>query len=156
MPKPFANSAQITYSLVNGDWLLGIQTGNSTGDAGLPQMKHIKLSQLSDWVRGTYGQIWRYRGPFSASLPSDPQFNDYFLATATFTVDEVTYTENHLYAYSTSGTWGDISDVLTQYASQAQVADIDDRLTVAEEKTDAFESLGLSNIGGVVYQEFES
>ena len=156
MPKPFANSAQITYSLVNGDWLLGIQTGNSTGDAGLPQMKHIKLSQLSDWVRSNFGEMWRYRGGFSASLPSDAQFNDYFLATATFTVDGVTYTENRLYAYSTSGTWGDISDVLTQYASQAQVADIDDRLAVAEEKTDAFESLGLSNIGGVVYQEFES
>lgn len=137
MPKPFANSAQITYSLVNGDWLLGIQTGNSTGDAGLPQMKHIKLSQLSDWVRGTYGQIWRYRGPFSASLPSDAQANDYFLATATFTVDGVTYTKDHLYAYNASGTWDDISDVLSQYASQAQVTDIDDRLTVAEEKIDA-------------------
>lgn len=137
MPKPFANSAQITYSLVNGDWLLGIQTGNSTGDAGLPQMKHIKLSQLSDWVRGTYGQIWRYRGPFSASLPSDPQANDYFLATVTFTVDGVTYTKDHLYAYNASGTWDDISDILTQYASQSQVTDIDDRLTVAEEKIDA-------------------
>ena len=137
MPKPFANSAQITYSLVNGDWLLGIQTGNSTGDAGLPQMKHIKLSQLSDWVRGTYGQIWRYRGGFSASLPSDAQANDYFLATATFTVDSVTYTKDHLYAYNASGTWDDISDVLSQYASQAQVTDIDDRLTVVEVKVDA-------------------
>ena len=145
MPKPFANSAQITYSLVNGDWLLGIQTGNSTGDAGLPQMKHIKLSQLSDWVRGTYGQIWRYRGPFSASLPSDAQANDYFLATATFTVDGVTYTKDHLYAYNASGTWDDISDILTQYASQAQVTDIDDRLTVAEEKID---SMG----DGIVYK----
>ena len=144
MPKPFANSQPITPSLISGDWLLGIQTGNSTGDNGLPQMKYIKLSQLTDWVRSNFGEMWRYRGGFSASLPSDPQDGDYFLATATFTVGADTYTEDHLYAYNGSS-WDDISDVLTQYASQSQVTDIDDRLTVVEVKVDAMGD-------GVVYK----
>ena len=136
MPKPFANSQPITPSLISGDWLLGIQTGNSTGDNGLPQMKYIKLSQLTDWVRSNFGEMWRYRGGFSASLPSDPQDGDYFLATATFSVGADTYTKDHLYAYNGSS-WDDISDILTQYASQSQVTDIDDRLTVVEVKVDA-------------------
>ena len=144
MPKPFANSQPITPSLISGDWLLGIQTGNSTGDNGLPQMKYIKLSQLTDWVRSNFGEMWRYRGEFSASLPSDPQDGDYFLATATFTVGDDTYTEDHLYAYNGSS-WDDISNVLTQYASQSQVTDIDDRLGVLEVKVDAMGD-------GVVYK----
>lgn len=144
MPKPFANSQPITPSLISGDWLLGIQTGNSTGDNGLPQMKYIKLSQLTDWVRSNFGEMWRYRGGFSASLPSDPQDGDYFLATATFTVGADTYTKDHLYAYNGSS-WDDISDILTQYASQSQVTDIDDRLTVVEVKVDAMGD-------GVVYK----
>ena len=136
MPKPFANSQPITPSLISGDWLLGIQTGNSTGDNGLPQMKYIKLSQLTDWVRSNFGEMWRYRGEFSASLPSDPQDGDYFLATATFTVGADTYTKDHLYAYNGSS-WDDISNILTQYASQSQVTNIDDRLGVLEVKVDA-------------------
>ena len=137
MPRPFANSQAINPALIEGDWLLGIQTGNNTGDSGgLLQMKHIKLSQLTDWVRSTYGAMWRYRGTFSASLPSDPQTNDYFLATATFMVGADTYTENHLYAYNGTS-WDDVSDVLTQYALQSQVTDIDDRLTTIEVKVDA-------------------
>ena len=144
MPKPFANSQPITPSLISGDWLLGIQTGNSTGDNGLPQMKYIKLSQLTDWVRSNFGEMWRYRGGFSASLPSDPQDGDYFLATATFSVGADTYTKDHLYAYNGSS-WDDISDILTQYASQSQVTDIDDRLTVVEVKVDAMGD-------GVVYK----
>ena len=152
MPKPFANSQPITPSLISGDWLLGIQTGNSTGDNGLPQMKYIKLSQLTDWVRSNFGEMWRYRGGFSASLPSDPQDGDYFLATATFSVGADTYTKDHLYAYNTSGTWDDISKILTQYASQAQVTDIDDRLTAAEEKIDSMGD-GITFKGECTYAE---
>lgn len=148
MPRPFANSQAINPALIEGDWLLGIQTGNNTGDSGLPQMKYIKLSQLTDWVRSTYGAMWRYRGTFSASLPSDPQTNDYFLATATFTVGSATYTQNHLYAYNGS-TWDDVSDVLTQYASQAQVTDIDDRLTTAETQISAI-SGGITPKGDIL------
>ena len=32
MPRPFANSQAINPALIEGDWLLGIQTGNNTGD----------------------------------------------------------------------------------------------------------------------------
>ena len=124
--KPYKSAPHATEMLTR-DFLIGIQVGQNTGDAGKAQMKYMTIGELADWIQVNYGAIWKYRGEYSSALPTDVRQNDYFLATGTFTVGGVTYTVNHLYAYDGTS-WGDISNVLTQYASQSQVTYIAGKL----------------------------
>ena len=119
MAIPFANAQQYNSTLTD-DHIIGIQIGNSTDDAGLAQMKHIKVGLLKSFIREGFGQAWTYRGEYDDSLPDNLAVNDYFLASATFTVDEETFTANHLYAWN--GTeWSDISGILSAYATKTDL-----------------------------------
>jgi hypothetical protein len=124
--KPFANAPH-AIETITGDWLVGIQVGSATGSAGVAQMKYLRLIELADWVKVNFGQMWRYRGECSSATPTDPMNGDYFVATASFD----TFEANHIYAYN-GNTWDDVSNVLTQYAQQTQVTEIDNRLTTVE------------------------
>ena len=120
MAKPFANSQQYNSTL-DDNHIIGIQIGNATDQAGLAQMMYIKLSKLKSFVREGFGELWHYRGEYNTALPTDLAVNDYFLCTGTFTEDGVTYTVNHLYGWNGT-TWSDISSILSQYATRAEVA----------------------------------
>lgn len=136
MANPFANAPHFTSEL-NGAYLFGIQTGQKTYEqGGVDQMKYITLNQLTAFVRGTFGNLWNYRGEYPSALPTNLAVNDYFLATGTFTVDGVTFTSGHMYAYNGSA-WSDITNTLAQYATAEEVTGINDRLEIAESRITA-------------------
>lgn len=85
--------------------------------------------ELEDAI-GELGNVWNYRGEYSSSLPTDPQSGDFFLATATFTVGADTFLEDHLYAYNGS-TWSDISAILDNYVSKAELQSLGEYTTVS-------------------------
>ncbi len=133
MANPFANAPHYTSEL-NGAFLFGIQTGQKTYEqGGVDQMKYITLNQLTSFVRGTFGNLWTYRGEYASALPTNLAVNDYFLATGTFTVDGVTFTSGHLYAYNGSA-WSDITNVLVQYVRNDDFEDFKEDVDAIEER----------------------
>ena len=78
---------------------------------------------------GELGNVWNYLGEFS-SLPADPHGGDFFLASSTFTEGGVTYLADHLYAYNGSE-WSDISAILDNYVSKAELEQLGEYTTVA-------------------------
>ena len=139
MGKPYANAPQFNGDILES-YLIGIQCGqNKDGDtpSGLSQMKYVTVSHLRAFMKEGMGSVYNYRGAYSSALPTDLAVGDAFYASATFTVDEETYTQGHLYAWNGTG-WDDITDIFTQYATQAQMDDVDARLYVAEDKIEAF------------------
>lgn len=126
--KPFANSTQHNQSLTSS-YILAIQIGNATDDNGLNQMRYITLGKLQEYMRGTALGALTFRGAYSSALPDNAAVNDYFFASATFTVDEVTYTENHMYAYNSDNEWNDITNIMAYYV---RTSDIVDNLTTEE------------------------
>ncbi len=134
MPKPFANSPQFNGDIL-GDYILGIQIGSNKDSSGLPQMMYVKVNKLRSFMKEGMGSIYNYRGAYS-TLPTDLAVGDTFYASSTFSSGGVTYLVGHLYAYNGTS-WDDITNIFTQYAQQAEVDSINERLTEAEEKIDA-------------------
>ena len=119
MPKPFANTQGFNGTFYD-TYLIAMQAGTATGDPGLDQMRKISLGQLRAYVRQGFGNMMNFRGAYSSALPENPEINDYFYAAETFTADEETYTQYHFYEYNGTA-WFDISGVLSQYCTLAQV-----------------------------------
>lgn len=84
--------------------------------------------ELEDAI-GELGNVWNYLGEFS-SLPTNPHSGDFFLASSTFTEGGVTYLADHLYAYNGSQ-WSDISAILDNYVSKAELEQLGEYTTVA-------------------------
>lgn len=84
--------------------------------------------ELEDAI-GELGNVWNYLGEFS-SLPANPHSGDFFLASSTFTEGGVTYLADHLYAYNGS-VWSDISAILDNYVSKAELEQLGEYTTVA-------------------------
>ena len=122
---PFANTAHHSGEIV-GTYLFPIQAGNSTGDAGLPQMKYITAAELQAFARKGLGEFAHFLGTLT-ELPESAAVNDYFLAGASFG----DYVLNHYYEYNGTD-WFDVSGVLSQFATAQSVADINVRLVAAE------------------------
>lgn len=134
MAKPFANSQQYNGDLIDS-YIMELQIGSNTDDGGLAQMRSIQLGKLKSYLKEGMGATFNYRGKYG-TLPTDLAVGDSFVASMTFTVGGQTYEEGHLYAWNGTS-WDDITDIFTQYAQQAEVDSINERLTEAEEKIDA-------------------
>lgn len=134
MAKPFANSQQYNGDLIDS-YIMELQIGSTTDDGGLAQMRSIQLGKLKSYLKEGMGATFNYRGKYG-TLPTDLAVGDSFVASLTFTVGGQTYEEGHLYAWNGTS-WDDITDIFTQYAQQAEVDSINERLTEAEEKIDA-------------------
>lgn len=130
--KPFANTKPFNGSLAD-DYILGIQIGSHTDDAGLPEMMYIRLSKLKAFIREGFGELWHYRGEYNSltGLPTDNAVSDYFLCTGTFTEDGKTFFKDRLYAWNGSQ-WSDISDVLTEYVKYSEFEALQDEVSEAK------------------------
>ena len=145
--KPFANAPHHSGAILS-DYLLGIQAGDALDATGLPQMKYVKASELRAFMREGMASVYNYLGELSA-LPEIAAVGDVFYAGTTFTEDDVTYTEGHLYAFTNDNTWDDITDLFSQYAKQAEVTAIDGRLATAESQIAAI-SGGITPKGDIL------
>jgi len=131
--KPFANAPQYVGDVLDSH-ILGIQIGDSQGNAGLSEMKYIRAEKLKNYVRQGFGSFWRFRGEYNSALPTDLAVNDYFLASGTFSEGGMTFFEGHLYAWDGT-TWSDITDVLADYVRYEDFSVLESRVTENEAKT---------------------
>ena len=125
MAKPFANSKHFSGEILDS-YLIGIQTGQHTNADGLGEMMYVRASELRAFMREGMASVYNYRGEYN-TLPTDLAVGDTFYASSTFTVDDDTYTQGHLYAWN-GATWDDITNIFAQYASVAQLATKADKL----------------------------
>ncbi len=128
MAKPFANAPKYTGSILD-TYIFAIQVGTTQGDSGLPEMMYITGEKLKAYVREGFGSAMNFVGECSSALPATAEANDYFYASASFTVDGVVYQQYHFYEYDGQN-WVDISGVLFQYAKQS---DLDEAIQDIEE-----------------------
>lgn len=148
--KPIAGITRFTGTM-DDEFLLVIQIGASMGDPGKAEMRSLTLHELREYVRAGFGNAMRFRGSVTA-LPDSPEINDYFHAQTTFASGSKTYYEAHLYEYSASGTWTDITDVFSDYVRLESFEELRERVSAAEvDLEDAKEQIaGFS--GGRIFQ----
>ena len=144
MPKPIANAKPFTGDLI-GEYLVALQAGVATDNPGLDQMTKLKLSVLRDYIIAGVAPALHPVHQSGSTLPENPANGDYFFADTTFTVGGKTYTQGHMYTWD-GVEWEDTSDIFSQYASQAQVDDL-------QLKVDAID--GLDFKGSITEAELE-
>lgn len=130
MPKPFANSPRFSGTILE-NYIIGIQIGQATNDDGLDQMMYVTTAALRSFLRQGMASVYNYRGEYSSAAPTDLANGDAFYALNTFTDGGYTFVQGHLYAWNGSA-WGDISNIFSQYAQQAEVDALESRVTDEE------------------------
>lgn len=105
---PFANAPHNLAEIVDS-FLLGIQTGNTQGDAGRSEMKYVTAGELRAYMVKYFGHIFNFRGDYDSATPDNSAVNDLFLCSGTFTEGSKTYTEGQFYAYSIEQEWEDVT-----------------------------------------------
>ena len=108
MAKPFANSPRHLDEILDS-YIFGIQTGNTVGDSGLSEMKHITVKQLKDYMAAYLPSAFNIRDDCDTHTPENPAVNDIFLCIGTFEEDGIIYLEGHVYAYSIDNKWNDFT-----------------------------------------------
>lgn len=136
MARTFSDAPHYAGQISN-EYLLGIQIGNTpSADGGLAQMMYVKASELRAFMREGMASVYNYRGEYN-TLPTDLAVGDTFYAGSTFSEEGNTYYQGHLYAWNGTS-WDDISNIFGQYAMQADLDILEDRVSDNEEDlTDA-------------------
>lgn len=108
MAKPFGNMAQLTGDILDS-YIMGLQAGSTPDDAGLDEMKYVRVDKLRRYIREGLVTAYTPRENSSIATPSSPQVGDIFMCTGEFTESGITYQLNHFYVYTTQLAWEDIT-----------------------------------------------
>lgn len=108
MAKPFGNMAQLTGDILDS-YIMGLQAGSTPDDAGLDEMKYVRVDKLRRYIREGLVTAYTPRENSSSATPSSPQVGDIFMCTGEFTESGVTYQLNHFYVYTAQLAWEDIT-----------------------------------------------
>jgi len=108
MPNPFADSPHFSGEIID-NYLVPLQAGTTQGENGLDEMVNITVGQLRQFITQFFGKFFNLRDDCDSATPANPVTNDVFVCSGTFVEEGVTYTEGHVYGYSTEGEWQDIT-----------------------------------------------
>ena len=108
MAKPFGNMAQLTGDILDS-YIMGLQAGSTPDNAGLDEMKYVRVDKLRRYIREGLVTAYTPRENSSIATPSSPQVGDIFMCTGEFTESGITYQLNHFYVYTTQLAWEDIT-----------------------------------------------
>ena len=84
MAKPFGNMAQLTGDILDS-YIMGLQAGSTPDDAGLDEMKYVRVDKLRRYIREGLVTAYTPRENSSIATPSSPQVGDIFMCTGEFT-----------------------------------------------------------------------